>query len=124
MAKKCTKMLNTRAKALCTFCSVLFSLQLLSQLLSSKLNILSWQTLCAEIEIHEAHKDSICKRGEDLVESGHPEAEQVAARKEDLQEKYDNLKKLSDAYKAQLDLSLQAKQVWPVLERFLIFLRE
>ena len=45
------------------------------------------------------------------MESGHPEAEQVAARKEDLQEKYDNLKKLSDAYKAQLDLSLQAKQV-------------
>lgn len=41
----------------------------------------------------------------------HPEAEQVAARTQDLQEKYDNLKKLSDAYKGQLDLSLQAKQV-------------
>lgn len=67
--------------------------------------------MCAEIKIHEAHKDNICKRGQDLVESGHPESEQVAARIDDLQEKYDNLKKLSDAYKAQLDLSLQAKQV-------------
>ncbi|KAM7448230.1 hypothetical protein ABFA07_003643 [Porites harrisoni] len=70
------------------------------------------QTLCAEIKIHEAHKDNICKRGQDLVESGHPESEQVALRIDDLQEKYDNLKKLSDAYKAQLDLSLQAKQYY------------
>lgn len=45
------------------------------------------------------------------MESGHPESELVALRIDDLQEKYDNLKKLSDAYKAQLDLSLQAKQV-------------
>lgn len=45
------------------------------------------------------------------MDSEHPEAEQVAARTQDLQEKYDNLKKLSDAYKGQLDLSLQAKQV-------------
>lgn len=69
------------------------------------------QTLCAEIDIHEAHKDRICTRGQELVESGHPEAEQVAFKTQDLQEKYDNLKKLSDDYKAQLDLSLQAKQV-------------
>lgn len=67
--------------------------------------------MCAEIAIHEAHKDAICKRGQELVDSEHPEAEQVAARTQDLQEKYDNLKKLSDAYKGQLDLSLQAKQV-------------
>lgn len=50
------------------------------------------------------------------MESGHPEAEQVAFKTQDLQEKYDNLKKLSDDYKAQLDLSLQAKQVWPDLK--------
>lgn len=74
--------------------------------------------MCAEIDIHEAHKDAICKRGQELVESEHPEAEQVAARTQDLQEKYDNLKKLSDEYKAQLDLSLQAKQVWLVSDSF------
>lgn len=67
--------------------------------------------MCAEIEIHEAHKDSICKRGQELVDSEHPEADQVAERTQDLQEKYGNLKKLADDYKAQLDLSLQAKQV-------------
>ncbi|KAJ7388705.1 hypothetical protein OS493_036144 [Desmophyllum pertusum] len=70
------------------------------------------QTLCAEIDIHEAHKDAICKRGQELVESEHPEAEQVADKTQDLQGKYDNLKKLSDDYKAQLDLSLQAKQYY------------
>lgn len=70
------------------------------------------KTLCAEIAIHEAHKDAICKRGQELVDSEHPEAEQVAVRTQDLQEKYDNLKKLSDAYKGQLDLSLQAKQYY------------
>ena len=75
-----------------------------------------WQTLCAEIDIHEAHKDAICKRGQELVESEHPEAEQVADKTQDLQGKYDNLKKLSDDYKAQLDLSLQAKQVRLVFE--------
>ena len=69
------------------------------------------QTLCAEIDIHEAQKDRICQRGQELVECGHPESDQVAFRTQDLQEKYDNLKKLSDDYKAQLDLSLQAKQV-------------
>lgn len=74
--------------------------------------------MCAEIDIHEAQKDRICKRGQELVESGHPEAEQVAARTQDLQEKYDNLKKLSDDYKAQLDLSLQAKQVWLLFKVF------
>ena len=73
--------------------------------------LLPLQTLCAEIEIHEAHKDSICKRGQELVDSQHPEADQVAERTQDLQGKYDNLKKLADDYKAQLDLSLQAKQV-------------
>lgn len=67
--------------------------------------------MCAEIEIHEVHKDSICKRGQELVDSEHPEADQVAERTQDLQEKYGNLKKLADDYKAQLDLSLQAKQV-------------
>lgn len=67
--------------------------------------------MCAEIEIHEAHKDSICKRGQELVDSQHPEADQVAEKTQDLQGKYDNLKKLADDYKGQLDLSLQAKQV-------------
>jgi len=72
---------------------------------------LSKQTLSAEIEIHESHKDSICKRGQELVDSEHAEADQVAERIEDLQEKYGNLKKLADDYKAHLDLSHQAKQV-------------
>lgn len=67
--------------------------------------------MCAEIDIHEAHKDRICARGQELVDSDHSESEQIAQKTQDLQEKYGNLKKLSDDYKAQLDLSLQAKQV-------------
>ena len=74
--------------------------------------------MCAEIEIHEVHKDSICKRGQELVDSQHPEADQVAERTQDLQGKYDNLKKLADDYKAQLDLSLQAKQVRLVFQLY------
>ncbi|KAK2552536.1 Spectrin beta chain [Acropora cervicornis] len=70
------------------------------------------QTLCAEIDIHEAHKDRICARGQELVDSDHSESEQIAQKTQDLQEKYGNLKKLSDDYKAQLDLSLQAKQYY------------
>lgn len=70
------------------------------------------QTLCSEIDIHEVHKDRICTRGQELVDSDHSEKYQIAARTQDLQEKYDNLKKLSVDYKAQLDLSLQAKQYY------------
>jgi len=69
------------------------------------------QTLCAEIDIHEAHKNHICQQGDDLAGSDHPQAEDIRRREEELQNQWDDLKRQSDAYKAQLDLSLQAKQV-------------
>lgn len=72
------------------------------------------QTLCAEIDIHQAHKDRICNQGDDLVSADHPQSGDILTRKEALQQRWDELKEQSDAYKAQLDLSLQAKQVRPV----------
>lgn len=69
------------------------------------------QTLCAEIDIHEAHKNRICQQGDDLVGAGHPQAGDIRRRETELQESWDDLKKQSEAYKYQLELSLQAKQV-------------
>ena len=84
---------------------------------TEQVNVLFYfcQTLCAEIFIHEAHKDSISKKGEEMVETGHPSSDEIQARTEELQEQWDDLKKLSDQYKGQLDLSLQAKQVCQAL---------
>ncbi|XP_031552905.1 spectrin beta chain, non-erythrocytic 1-like isoform X2 [Actinia tenebrosa] len=70
------------------------------------------QTLCAEIDIHQAHKDRICNQGDDLVDGDHPQSDDILRRKEALQQRWDELKAQSDAYKAQLDLSLQAKQYY------------
>ena len=84
--------------------------------ISLRISGISWtlcvfQTLCAEIDIHKAHKDSIRQSGDDMVEAGHPQSEEITCRTQELQESWDGLNKLSDDYKAQLDLSLQAKQV-------------
>ncbi|XP_032239849.2 spectrin beta chain isoform X2 [Nematostella vectensis] len=70
------------------------------------------QTLCAEIDIHQKHKERICNQGDELVLGYHPQAEDIERRRKELEEKWDDLKKQSDAYKAQLDLSLQAKQYY------------
>lgn len=49
-----------------------------------------------------------------MVSADHPQSGDILTRKEALQQRWDELKEQSDAYKAQLDLSLQAKQVRPV----------
>ena len=46
-----------------------------------------------------------------MVAADHPQSEEITCRTLELEESWDGLNKLSDDYRKQLDLSLQAKQV-------------
>ena len=46
-----------------------------------------------------------------MIDNNHPESEVVRQRIDELEQNWDNLKDLSDKYRAQLETSAQAKQV-------------